>query len=90
MAEENVFNGDCILHRISCTFFCQYSKCTARILCERCAREHSQNHPKEFIYHVDSLGELHALNRVDKLKENLVSDKIKQDKKGEEIFMRFA
>ena len=74
---KNKIDRDCHEHRKICNLFCTFPKCVDRkILCEKCVPDHLQDHPKQFIYNVENLTEIHSLNKVDKMREILVMNKM--------------
>lgn len=68
---------------------CCYSKCAKRLICEKCRKEHLDIHPAQFIYELTNLAEIHSYNKVDKLKEILIKEKIAQEKETREIYKDF-
>ena len=68
---------------------CCYSKCAKRLICEKCRKEHLDIHPAQFIYELSNLAEIHSYNKVDKLKEILIKEKIAQELVIREIYMEF-
>lgn len=72
-----------------CEYMCCYSKCAKRIICEKCRKEHLDIHPAQFIYELSNLAEIHSYNKVDKLKEILIMEKIAQEQVIKEIYKEF-
>lgn len=73
---DNKINKDCIIHRRTCDMFCTYSKCEVKILCGKCVTDHLKVHPRHFIYDVENLSEVHAFDKLAKLKQVLGRQKI--------------
>jgi hypothetical protein len=46
-------------------------------------------HPAQFIYSLNNLAEIHAYNKVDKLKEVLIKDKYLQESVIDQIYADF-
>lgn len=68
---------------------CCYSKCAKRVICEKCRLEHLDIHPQQFIYELRNLKDIHSFNKVEKLKEILIKEKIKQNEIIENIYADF-
>ena len=68
---------------------CCYSKCTRRLICEKCRREHLDIHPVQFIYELSNLAEIHSYNKIDKLKEVLIKEKLAQEAIIKQIYQEF-
>ena len=82
-----MINKPCIHHKQTCSLICTFNKCTAgQILCDKCTPEHTTLHPKQFIYHIDNLSEIHGFNKVSKLKDILVAQKLSHESKITEIY----
>lgn len=86
---RNLINSECEIHKKVCDYICVYSKCTKRLICESCRTEHLDIHPAQFIYELVNLTEVHSYNKVDKLKEILIKEKMTQEAVIREIFKEF-
>lgn len=73
---DNKINKDCIIHKKICELYCTYSKCVNKILCEKCVGDHLEIHPKQFIYTMENLCEIHSFDKVSKMKEVLGKFKV--------------
>ncbi len=75
---HNLINTECEIHKKPCEYICSYSKCAKNLICEKCRREHLSRHPAQFIYELANLAEIHSFNKIDKLKETLIKEKLEQ------------
>ena len=79
MSRGGLINTECETHKKICAYMCSYSKCAKRLICENCRREHLDIHPSQFIYELSNLAEVHSYNKIDKLREILIKEKIAQE-----------
>lgn len=86
---KNLINSECEIHKKMCEYMCCYSKCAKRLICEKCRREHLDIHPAQFIYELSNLAEIHSYNKIDKLKEVLIKEKLAQETIIRQIYQDF-
>lgn len=89
MATNNRINGECVIHKRICEMFCTSSRCTAKILCEKCIPDHLEVHPKQFIYNMENLSEIHAFDKISKMKEVLGKLKSMNEHRIQKIYNPF-
>lgn len=75
----NKVNGNCFIHSRTCCYFCAYSKCEVKIICQKCVNDHVKIHPRHFIYEVENLSEVHAFDKLGRLKQILGRQKLSNE-----------
>lgn len=58
-------------------------------MCEKCVPDHLAIHQKQFIYHIDNLSEVHGFEKVGKMKDVLVANKLEQEVRLAKIYRPF-
>jgi acyl CoA:acetate/3-ketoacid CoA transferase beta subunit len=86
MAANNKINKDCVIHKKNCDLFCTSSKCVNKILCEKCIPDHLEVHPRQFIYSLENLSEIHSFDKVSKMKEVLGKHKVINEQRITKIY----
>lgn len=69
MPEANKIGKPCATHNKVCDLYCTFQKCHKKVICEKCVIEHLDIHPKQFIYSIDNLSQIHSFDKVRKMKE---------------------